>query len=110
MIYVPDDLPFNACYVLQSNYVLRAYESIPQSNTTIHYVDVALDNHYIYREGSTTFSNYVSLPICLSSDRITHAWSYRTDFSDILVCIGIIVLLGGFLISRPLKWLFRGVM
>lgn len=108
MIYVPDDLPYSACYVLQSNYVLRVYEGVPRQNATINYIDVALDNHYIYREGVTTFNNYSTIPTCISSDRITSAWSYRTDLSDIMIILFIILVICGYLISRPLKWLFRG--
>ena len=107
MIYVPDDLAYDSCYYLIDNYTLRVYESVPAQDTTSNYLDIALDNHYIYREGVESFdSNFV--PSCLSSSRITHAWSYRTDFFDILGCIGIISLFCAYLISRPLKWLFRG--
>lgn len=108
MIYVPDDLPYSACYVLQSNYVLRAYENVPRQNSTINYIDIALDNHYIYRDGQQIFSQYTTVPNCILEDRITNAWSYRTDFFEILGSISIILLLVGFLISRPLKWLIRG--
>lgn len=108
MIYVPTDIPYNACYVLQSNYVLRAYESTPRQNSTINYVDIALDNHYIWRDGSTTFSQYTTLPTCISSDRITHAWSYRTDFFEILGCIAIISSIVGFVLIKGIKLLFRG--
>lgn len=106
MIYVPDDLPYNSCYYLLDNYTLRVYESIPSENISINYIDVALDNHYIYREGVESFESV--LPSCLDSTRITSAWSYRTDFFEILGSILIILLICGFLISRPLKWLFRG--
>lgn len=108
MIYVPDDLPYSACYVLQSNYVLRAYESVPRQNSTIDYIDIALDNHYLYRDGQTTFSQYSTIPTCIDSSRITHSWSYRTDFSDIMIIIMILVVIGYFILSRPIKWLFRG--
>lgn len=108
MFYVPDNLPYNACHVLQSNYVLRVYESVPHNNQTIDYVDVALDNHYIFRDGTQTFSQYSTIPTCISSDRITHNWIYRTDIFEILGCIAIIVVLLYFVLSRPIKWLFRG--
>lgn len=108
MIYVPNDLPYDACYVLQSNYVLRVYEEVPRNNSTIDYIDVALDNHYIYRDGSTSFSQYTTLPTCIDSSRITNSWSYRTDFFEILGCIAIIVSLLYFILSKPIKLLFRG--
>lgn len=108
MIYVPDNLPYSACYVLRDNYTLRVYERQPSYNSTIHYIDVALDNHYLYREGEQTFSNYTTLPVCISSDRITHAWSYRTDFADIMVSLSFIVVFGVLALSLPIKWLLRG--
>ena len=108
MIYVPDNLPYSACHVLRDNYTLRIYERVPSYNSTINYIDVALDNHYLYREGEQTFSNYSSLPSCISSDRITNAWSYRTDFADVLLSILIIIFLIYFVLSFPIKWLLRG--
>lgn len=108
MIYVPEDLPYSACHVLQSNYVLRVYENTPTYNSTINYVEVALDNHYIWRTGTTTFSNYSTLPTCISSSRITNAWIYRTDIFDILGCIAIIGFFIYWCLSKPIKWLFRG--
>lgn len=108
MIYVPSDLPYSACYVLRDNYTLRVYEETPSYNSTIDYIDVALDNHYIYREGVQTFSNYSTLPTCIDSDRITNAWSYRTDFDSILVGVLVLLVIVYFVVSFPLKALFRG--
>lgn len=108
MIYVPNDLPYSGCYVLQSNYVLRVYERAPTQNSSVNYIDVALDNHYIYREGIATFNQYSTLPTCIESDRITHAWSYRTDFFEVLGCIGIITAIVGFVLIKLVKLLFRG--
>lgn len=108
MIYVPDDLPYSACYVMQSNYVLRVYQSTPTYNSTVNYVDVALDNHYLYREGQQTFNNYSTLPTCIASSRITNNWSYRSDFFEILGCIAILGAFMWFCLSKPIKWLFRG--
>ena len=108
MLYVPDDLPYNACYVLQNNYTLRVYDEVPRANSTIDYIDVALDNHYIYRDGTQTFSTYTTIPTCIVSDRITNSWIYRTDIFEIMGVIVIIVVILYFCLSKPIKWLFRG--
>lgn len=108
MIYVPNDLPYSACYVVRDNYTIRAYEYVPTYNSTINYIDIATDNHYIYREGQQQFSNYTTLPSCVSSDRITNAWSYRTDLADILICIFIIIFILYFILIKPVSLFFRG--
>ena len=108
MLYVPDDLPYNACYVLQNNYTLRVYDEVPRANSTIDYIDVALDNHYIYRDGTQTFSTYTTIPTCIVSDRITNSWIYRTDIFEIMGVIVIIVVILYFCLSKPIKCLFRG--
>lgn len=101
-IYVPDD---NAlCYVVQSEGVIRAYEQIPTNNSTIDYRDYYIDNHYIYREGTQTFSQYTTLPVCLNNDIITHNTYYRADFTEILIMFTILAFFGIFL---PFKILFR---
>ena len=78
MIYVPENLSYNGCHVILDNYTMRVYETIPTINDSVSYVDVALDNHYLTREGIEYFGVDASLPTCISSQEITHAWSYRT--------------------------------
>ena len=109
MIYVPQDYNNSSyCAYLSSNNVLRVYTSQPSYNTTITYRDFMLDNHYLYRDGVTTFGNYSTLPTCLPSSDLTSFWGYRTDLADILLCLAIIVGFLYFVISRPFKALFRG--
>lgn len=107
MIYVPNQDDYR-CFYMQSNNVLRAYKTIPNYNTTVNYRDYMIDNHYLYRDGVQTFSNYSTLPVCLSNDDISSNYFYRTDLADILIIFLIIV--GGiwFLISKLIKTLFRG--
>lgn len=101
-IYVPDD---NAkCYIVQSEGVIRAYEQIPTNNSTIDYRDYYINSNYIFREGTQTFSQYTTIPICLNNDIITHDFYYRNDFSQILIIFTIIAL---FCIFIPFKILFR---
>lgn len=107
MIYVPDYEAGNCAY-MYSNNVLRVYERTPQNNTTINYIDYMVDNHYLYREGSTTFNQYSTLPLCLSSSNITTNYGYRTDIADILITFLIIVFIIYFIISRIWRALFKG--
>ena len=110
MIYVPQDYNNSSyCITLNSNNVLRVYTSQPTINSDVAYRDFMLDNHYIYRDGVAHFSQYSTLPTCYQQNEITSNWGYRTDLADILVCLGIIVFFGYFCLSRPLKWMFRGV-
>lgn len=108
MIYVPSDNTFNKCYVVQGEGVIRAYDRTPINNSSYNYRDYYINSSYIYRDGSGTWSNYTTLPICLSEDTITNAYVYRNDFSSILIIF--IIMVGGtwFLISKLIKTLFRG--
>lgn len=109
MIYVPEDYNnSNYCVYMQSNSVLRVYTARPTYNSTITYRDFMVDNHYLYRDGVTSFSQYSTLPTCLAQDQLTSFWGYRTDLADILLSLGIIVVFLYFVLSRPFKLLFRG--
>lgn len=103
MIYVPEKENYK-CYVVQSEGVIRSYEEIPQNNKTINYRDYYINSSYIYRDGSTTFSNYTTLPTCLDSSVITSEVYYRNDFDKILV-IFLIMCIFCFLI--PIKVFLR---
>jgi len=102
-IYVPNYSASNCAY-MYSNNTLRVYESQPQNNATIAYTDYFVDNHYLYRTGTTTFSSYTTLPTCLVSSNITSDFYYRTDFDSILF---IFLVLFVFVILIPLKLLSR---
>lgn len=85
MIYVPDDS--YACYVVQNEDVIRAYESMPRNDMTINYRDYYINSDYIYKDDEQTFSRYGDLPVCLSASTLTTEPYYRTDFPDILVML-----------------------
>ena len=103
MIYVPEKENFE-CYVVQSEGVIRAYEEIPKNNQTINYRDYYINSDYIFRNGSQNFSQYTTLPTCLSSDVVTSEVYYRIDFDKILV---IFLILSIFIFYIPLRVVLR---
>ena len=107
MIYVPEYSSGNCAY-MQSNNVLRVYDTKPTNNSTINYRDYMVDNHYLYRDGTTNFSNYSTLPTCLSDEVITQNYGYRTDIADILLVFVIILGICYFIISKLISSFFRG--
>lgn len=107
MIYVPEYNNGNCAY-MQSNNVIRVYESRPSNGATIHYRDYMLDNHYLFRDGEQTFSQYSTLPTCLDDSLITQNFGYRTDLADILIIFFLIVGFIYFVISRLWRALFKG--
>lgn len=102
MIYVPDTR--YACYVVQGEGVIRAYEQMPQYNTTVYYRDYYINSDYIYRDGSQQFSTYTNLPVCLDTAVISNDYYYRTDFDKILV---ITLIMAIFIVLIPLKVVSR---
>lgn len=103
MIYVPD-LENYECFVVKEEGVIRAYEEIPRRNSTINYRDYYIESDYIYRDDSQNFSNYSTLPICLSSDVVSDNVYYRTDFDSILI---IFIIFAFICIWCPLKIFMR---
>ena len=83
-IYIPNYTNGNCAYIYSSD-IIRVYDSTPQHNTTISYKDFYIKSSYIYNDGSTTFSQYSTLPVCINSDRITTDVYYRNDFDKIMV-------------------------
>lgn len=102
-IFVPNYDSSNCAY-MYSNNVLRVYEEQPRANSTISYTDYMVDNHYLFRNGTTSFTSYTTLPTCLNSSNITTDFYYRTDFDSILI---IFLILSIFIIFIPLKLLSR---
>lgn len=100
MIYVPNDLTYSSCYVVQNENVIRAYDTYPQYNTSYNYKDYYINSNYIYREGSGQWSNYSTLPVCLPSSDITNDFYYRNDFDSI--CI-IFLIFSIFILYLPFK-------
>lgn len=108
MIYVPDNND-SPCYYLQSNTVLRAYDTTPRYNGSSTYTDYMLDNHYLSRRGEQSWTNYSTLPQCIAINDITTNYFYRTDITDICILALIFIGVNYFLISKLVKVFFRGV-
>lgn len=103
MIYVPDMTNYK-CYVIRSDSTMRAYKEIPNYNTEIDYRDYYYNSNYLYQDGTQTFSNYSTLPVCLDNSKLTTDYYYRNDFPSILLSFLIIALIGIYL---PFKVFFR---
>lgn len=110
MIYVPvENIDDYKCYVVRDTNTLRAYKQSPQVNTTVNYRDFYINSHYLYQDGSQSFSNYsTSLPVCLDNAKMTNSYLYRNDLADILVIALILIGTVWFLISKLVKNLLRG--
>lgn len=92
MIYVPEYNNGNCAYIYNSD-IIRVYNSTPSHNTTISYKDYYIKSNYIYNNGTTTFSNYSTLPTCINSNRITTDVWYRNDIDSILVIFFILLII-----------------
>lgn len=99
-IYVPDDIYYDECYVLQSDGVIRGYDTAPQANRSYNYRDYYINSNYMYRDGSGQWSTYSTLPVCLDSSLITNNFYYRVDFYKILIMF---LILNIFCIYFPIK-------
>lgn len=84
MIYVPNYENGNCAYIYNTD-IIRVYDRVPSHNSVINYKDYYIKSSYIYNEGTTSFGNYSTLPVCISNDRITTDVYYRNDFMQILV-------------------------
>lgn len=102
-IYVPDMTNYK-CYVVQSEGVIRGYEQTPSYNTSINYRDFFLHSNYIYKDGSTNFGSYSTLPVCLAKETLTTDVYYRNDFDSILI---IFLIMSIFCFYIPLKIFLR---
>lgn len=102
MIYVPNK--DYSCYVVQSEHIIRAYDEVPRSNSTINYRDYYINSNYLYRDGVQQFSAYATIPICLDNALITDSVYYRQDFDKILIILLIMCI---FCFYLPLKIFVR---
>lgn len=107
MIYVPEDTIYNKCYVVQSEGVIRAYDTIPRNNVTYGYRDYYINSSYIYRDGTGSWSQYSTLPVCLNSNIIVHDYWHRLDLANILIIILIINIFGIWLPTKIISKLFK---
>lgn len=106
MIYVPD-LENYRCYVVRDSNTLRAYTRVPTNNTEIDYRDFYINSHYLYQDGTQTFSNYTTLPVCLDNSKLTTEVYYRNDFDSILIIFIILVIIWFIIPLKIFTRLFR---
>ena len=105
-IYVPNDSTYNKCYVVQNEDIIRGYDRVPINNTNYNYRDYYIHSDYIYKDGNGTWSQYSTLPICLSSDIFTNDFYYRLDLTNVLINVFIISIFGLYFPWRIFKSLF----
>ena len=98
--YVPNDNVYNKCYVIQNEDVIRGYDRVPSNNTSYNYRDYYIHSDYIYKDGSGTWSQYSTLPVCLSNDVISNEFYYRVDFVNILL---IFFVMSIFIVYFPIR-------
>lgn len=104
-IYVPEFANGNCAYIYNSD-IIRVYDSTPRQNTTINYTDYYIKSSYISNTGSTTFSNYSTLPVCINSDNITTNYMYRNDISNIMITFLILLIICFYFPYRILSRMF----
>lgn len=88
---------------------LRCYESKPTINSIINYKEYYVNSHYLYKNGSTQFSNYNYNVYCLDNSVLTNKYMYRNDISDILLTFVLFIGFVIFMVGMPLKSFFRGL-
>lgn len=106
-IYIPEDTTFNKCYVVQNEDVIRGYDRVPSYNTSYSYRDYYINSDYIYKDGTGQWSNYSTLPVCLSSDVLTNESYYRIDYYKILIMFIIFALVSIYLPIKIFSKIFR---
>ena len=109
MVYVPDLNNYSCVYVRSSD-TIRAYFQAPNYNTTVRYRDYYIKSNYLYTDGEQTFSQYSTLPTCLSSSVLTNDVYYRNDIVDILLCFLILAIVCFYCPYKLFKRLFRRVL
>ena len=107
LIYVPESDTYNKCYVVQSEGVIRGYDTIPVQNASYRYRDYYVRSSYISRDGSGSWSSYSTLPICLDSELITNSYYYRIDFPQILLMFLVINIFAIYIPIKVFSKLFR---
>ena len=106
-VYVPEYTTGNCAYIRDAD-VIRVYDSVPRQNATISYKDYYIKSGYIYNTGSTTFSNYSTLPTCIVDSRITTEYVYRNDFPVIMLTSLAMCFFGYFLVRTIVRTVFLG--
>lgn len=105
MIYVPDTS--YSCYVVINSDTIRAYTQMPRLNSSSTYRDYYLNSNYIYQDGTQTWNNYSTLPVCLDKTKVTNDIYYRNDFDSILIIFVVLVIFGIFLPIKIFSKMFK---
>lgn len=79
------------CYVVQDSNTIRAYESQPRVNSSSNYTDYYVNSHYMFKNGTQTWSQYATLPTCSGATFTTNVF-YRNDMPEILLMFFILLL------------------
>ena len=88
-IYIPNTN--YACLYMVDKDTLRAYDSMPNYNSSSSYTDYFINSHYLTRTGTQSWGNYSTLPQC-SQEAFTTNVFYRNDFDSILVIFFILLI------------------
>lgn len=104
MVYLPD--VSSPCMVVRNDGTIRAYDQTPTFNSTINYTDYYINSHYLFVEGSQSFSNYTTLPVCSNMTFTTDVF-YRNDFADILIIFVIMCIFSFYIPIKIFSRLFR---
>lgn len=107
--YLPVELKSNNCVVVQSEDIIRVYDEIPENNKTVSYTDYYINSHYIFRQGTMTYNNYSSLPVCLDNAFFTTKEHYRNDYVGSLIIFLIFAFCGLYLPFKLFMKMFRKV-
>lgn len=106
MIYVPDIENYK-CFIVRNESTIRAYKEVPTNNATVDYRDYFYNSNYMYQDGSQSFSQYTTLPVCLNSNEITDNVYYRADLDSILIIFTILCVFGLWIPLKVFLRLFR---
>lgn len=105
-IYVPD-LSTYRCVVVQNATTLRAYHTQPANNSSSIYEDYYYNSHYYHTTGTQNWSQYATLPVCLSSAELTDDVFYRNDMPDIFILFFGFLVIGFILPWKILTRMFK---
>ena len=89
-IYLPNTN--YSCYYMPNDYTIRAYHTTPRQNSSSDYTDYFINSHYINRSGTQTFSQYTTLPTCMTDTFTTNVF-YRNDIADIMITFFILLII-----------------
>lgn len=108
MIYLPNEVLSSNCAYVYDKDTIRVYETEPRNNSTISYTDYFINSYYLTRTGSTTFSNYSTLPTCVDYTEFTTNVGYSTYFDKVLIMS--IILIGSvwFIVKTLLRRFLYG--